>query len=71
MMTAICKVPGTYLVRDSRKPLPIGKTEADVSTVVQEYDFGWECKGCGPNKGSTTPSCIHIKAAMNAKDASE
>ena len=63
MMTAICKVPGTYLVRDSRLPIPIGKSEADVSTVVHEYKFGWICEGCGSKK-----NCIHIKAAIKAKE---
>ena len=66
MMTAICKVPGTYLVRDSRLLIPIGKSEADVSTVVHEYKFGWICEGCGSKK-----NCIHIKAAIKAKAKEE
>ena len=63
MMTAICKVPGTYLVRDSVLPIPIGKSEADVSTVVHEYKFGWICEDCGPKK-----NCIHIKTAIKVKE---
>jgi len=64
-MTAVtCKVPGTYLVRDEAEPIPVGKTEADVSVIVYHYSFGWVCERCSYSGETTRPECKHIKAAQ-------
>ena len=66
-MTAIeCPVPGTYLVRDETKPIPVGKTSTDVSVVVHRYAFGWVCEECGCVTGTTRSECEHVKAAKEA-----
>lgn len=65
-MTAIsCPIEGTYLVRDETLgPPPLGKSVADVSTVVQRYRFGWVCGEDGYTASTTSGLCWHIRAAQ-------
>ena len=66
MIVVRCPVPGAYLVRDERQPVPSGKSETDVSIVVHQYRFGWVCGACQPVIGTTRPECWHIQAAQAA-----
>lgn len=67
MIVAKCLIAGTYLVRDEMQPIPLGKTPADVSVVVNEYRFGWVCDADGYSEGSTRETCEHIKAAQKSR----
>jgi hypothetical protein len=67
-MTVVeCPIEGTYLIRDeSQGPPPLGKSVADVSTVVHRYRFGWVCAEDGYTDGTTIGACWHIKAAQRS-----
>ena len=67
-MTVVkCPIAGTFLVRDERQPIPLGKTPTDVSTVVQLYSFGWICVECGPSLDTAKETCWHVRAAQAAE----
>ncbi len=66
MSTVECPIEGTFLVRDETLgPPPLGKSVADISTVVYRYRFGWVCEECGHcNDNGTRGACWHIKSAQ-------
>ena len=67
MLEAVdCKVPGTYLVRDERQRIPMGKTAADVSVIVHRYTFGYVCTVDGaPEWGRAEGTCDHIRNVIS------
>ena len=53
---------GTWLVRS--KPIPFGKTSADVSAVVYRFKSGhWSCSYC--SAAPTRDVCPHILAVQS------
>jgi len=53
---------GTWLVRS--KPIPFGKTSADVSAVVHRFKSGrWSCSYCWA--ASTRGVCPHVQAVQS------
>jgi len=58
-----CPVPGTYLVRDPRQPIPLGKTATDMSVAVHAYRYGWQCQQHGFAGTTSSQECEHVTAA--------
>ena len=63
-----CPIAGSYLVRDERQPIPLGKTTSDVSVAVHCHTFGWLCDACGFSGDTTRPECEHVRAAQEVSD---